>query len=123
VDRIGHTEDGQPVRIELHVPAASRAASGPITGRIAGAGLDLEALALDWLVTTNRGWAHLRGVGRHAGIEVPFRCDLYSARAEGREDVDLAAIRVYGPGSDPTRDGPTAKVTVTLPPGSIRLGV
>jgi hypothetical protein len=111
------------IRIDLRIPAASRTHGGPIELRVAGAGLELTGLDIEWLVTTNRGWTHFLGTGRWPdGTVVPLRCDLYSAAGDRPDGSDLAVIRVYGPTADPTLDGPVAKFRLQLPPSSIRIG-
>lgn len=115
------TEDGD-VTVAMSVPRSSRTTGGPITCRITGPGVDLVCEWADWLVTTNRGWAHLRGKGRSSDRTVPFRCDAYSARANGEDGPDVLAIRIYAPDADPGTDGPVAKLTLSLPSGSVRLG-
>ena len=116
-------EDIGSIRVDLRIPAASRAHGGPFELRVAGAGLELTGLDIEWLVTTNRGWTHFLGTGRWPdGTEVPLRCDLYSAAGDGSNESDLAVIRIYGPTADPTLDGPVAKLRLQLPPSSIRVG-
>lgn len=111
------------IRVDIRIPATSRARGGPFELRVAGPGLELTGLHLEWLVTTNRGWTHFLGTGRWAdGAVVPLRCDLYSAAADGSDGPDLVVIRVYGPTADPTLDGPVAKYRLQLPPASIRIG-
>lgn len=116
-------DDGGAARFELRIPAASRVAGGPIDLRLAADGLELVGRSIEWLVTTNRGWAHFVGKGWLASSgEVPFRCDLHSARAALGDGPDLIAVRIYPPGSDGTDVGPVAKLSGSLPPGSVRLG-
>jgi hypothetical protein len=116
-------EDIGRIRVDLRIPAASRAGGGPFELRLAGAGLELTGLDIEWLVTTNRGWTHFLGTGRWPdGTVVPLRCDLYSATGDGSDRSDLVIIRTYGPTADPTLDGPVAKFRLQLPPSSIRIG-
>ena len=116
-------EDFGSLRVELRIPAASRARGGPFELRIAGPLLELSGRDIEWLVTTNRGWTHFLGTGQWPdGTVVPLRCDLYSAVADGSDGSDLVVIRVYGPSADPTLDGPVVKYRLQLPPSSIRIG-
>lgn len=87
-------------------------------------GLIVSGGSLIWIVTTNKGWAHLRGltldvIGHPAR---PFRADLFSAASVGDHGVDRIALRLYDPGADPNLASPTHKVRGWLEAGSVRFG-
>ncbi|HEX5591544.1 MAG TPA: hypothetical protein VFX65_14725 [Candidatus Limnocylindrales bacterium] len=116
-------DDGGRVDVRLRIPPDSRVAGGPIELRVVGPGVDFTGTVIDWLVTTNRGWAHFRGRGRTADTDgLEFRCDLRSARAAGESGPDLVSVRVYPAGADPVHDGPMVRLSGSLPAGTVRLG-
>ena len=87
-------------------------------------GLGASGGSLVWLVTTNKGWAHLRGVAtdRATGAGRPFRADLFSASGAGDDGADRLALRFYAAGADPNIAGPTHKIHGWMDRGSIRFG-
>ena len=112
-------------RLTLVVPAAvRRAGHGPITMGLEADGLRITEATLVWMVTTNKGWAHLRGsAGTGPGSAThPFRADLFAASLVPGTDDDRVALRVYEPGADPNVAGPTLKLLAVLPRGTIHLG-
>jgi hypothetical protein len=117
--------DERPIALRLHVPAAVRQTGhGPITLELEADGLRITHATLVWMVTTNKGWAHLRGlVGDGSGSsDRPFRADLYAASLLAGTEDDRVALRVYDVGADPDAAGPTHKLQGRLPRGSVRLG-
>lgn len=118
-------DPGRPaVAIRLVVGSATRRAGrGPIELAIDLDELRIGGASLVWLVTTNKGWAHLRGLAeeRETGADRPFRADLCSAQSAGVDGPDLLTLRIYGPGADPNVDSPTIKLQGHLPQGSVRL--
>ena len=122
-----HPDDhgGSPVPVRLVVSAAvRRAGGGPIDVEITMDGLRASGGSLIWLVTTNKGWAHLRGVAtdRTTGAGRPFRADLFAASGAGDDGPDRLALRFYAAGADPNIAGPTHKIHGWLDRGSIRFG-
>lgn len=116
--------DGPAVAVRLVVSGAvRRAGGGPIEFEIAIDGLETSGGSLVWLVTTNKGWAHLRGVAtdRATGAGRPFRADLFAASGAADIDPDCLALRFYEEGADPNIAGPTHKIAGWLDRGSIRL--
>jgi len=85
--------------------------------------LSIAGGALIWIVTTNKGWAHLRGDCWDANpkLRLPFRVDLFSASAIGSDAPDRVALRVYAPDVDPNTGSPTHKIFGSLGNGGIRL--
>jgi hypothetical protein len=120
-----HHDDGGSSDIHLVVGRAARKAG---LGRIDlvwdGEPEPIDGGELIWLVTTNKGWAHLRGIAiaGASGRRHPFRADLYSAHAVGDPGPDRLAIRFYAVDADPNVESPNHKVHGSLEPGSIRLG-
>jgi len=115
--------DGLAIEVRLRIPAASRDREDPLDLLIQSSGFSLSGERVLWLVATNEGWLHLRGIGRfNGGSAAPFRCDLLSSETGGTEGPDLIAVRVYDADADPNRDGPVARLRVSLPPGSVQLG-
>ena len=109
------------VRIGLRIPTGSRSRGGPFELRLTGRGLNLTGEAVEWLVTTNRGWTHFLATARQPdGTAVPIRCDLFAADPDDRAAKDLAVLRVYEPTANPSLAGPVARLRLELPPGSIR---
>lgn len=80
--------------------------------------------SLVWIVTTNKGWAHLRGVvqSSEADRRLPFRADLFAAASAGASGPDRASLRFYAAGTDPNVAGPILKLQGSLEPGSIAFG-
>ena len=100
-----------------------RRGRGPITIEWDADGVAVKGGELIWLVTTNKGWAHLRGVAwaSDLGPHMPFRADLFSATVAGDPGPDRLALRFYAVGADPNVASPLHKVHGWLEPGSIRL--
>ena len=66
-------------------------------------GLRIAEATLIWIVTTNKGWAHLRGLAR-TGLDEdprPYRADLFAASTQRAPGDDRIALRLYEPGADP----------------------
>lgn len=101
-----------------------RRGRGPITIEWDADGVAVKGGELIWLVTTNKGWAHLRGVAWASEVSphLPFRADLFSASVAGHPGPDRLALRFYAVGADPNVASPLYKAHGWLEPGSIRLG-
>lgn len=114
---------GVPVRLTVD-GSVMRAGRGPIAIDVDAAGYVVTGGTLVWIVTTNKGWAHLRGTAwaDDPGMPRPFRADLYSADAVGDPGVDRFAFRLYGVEDDPNVASPTHKIHGWLDARSIRLG-
>ena len=116
-------DDTAPLDIRLVVPGPiRRAGRGPIELILATCGLEVAGAELIWLVTTNKGWVHMRGEARRTdGIRLPFRADLFAAAYAHDLGPDRVAIRLYAPGDDPNRASPIHKLGGRMVAGSIRL--
>ena len=119
-------DDGTADRIQLRlrVPAASRRRGlGPLDLVVTMDGITLAAGRLIWLVTTNKGWAHLRGEGwgEDLALRFPFRVDVFSAAAVRADPPDRIALRLYAPGTDPNVDGPIHKLAGWFETGGARI--
>jgi len=112
------------VAIRLVIGAAiRRAGHGTIRLEVHGDALVVERGELVWLVTTNKGWAHLRGSATtDDGRQLPFRADLYSAAAVDDPGRDRVALRLYAQDADPNLASPAFKLYGWLPHGSVALG-
>lgn len=124
---IVHPDDpvGEPVPARLVVTAdVLRAGRGPLVIDLAIGDRTLLSASLVWVVRTDTGWAHLRGLAEPDGADParPFRADLFSAAAIDDPGPDRIAVRLYGPTDDPDVDGPTHKLHGWLASGSVRLG-
>lgn len=108
------TADRTLAEAELRLEASGWAEPGrpaQWTFRFRTSGIDLTGRSLDWLTVTTSGWAHLRGtVTRGAGIE-PLLCRIDVYRGGSRRGRSRISVRVYPPGADPERDGPTYRAS------------
>lgn len=105
------------------IPGPSRGREGAIELVVRSSGLTFTGERVVWLVTTNKGWLHLRGVGRlDGGPPAPFRCDLFSSAMVRADGPDLMVLRIYDAQADPNHDGPVAKLRAALGAGSVQLG-
>lgn len=126
-----HADDGRLVDIRLVVSGSVRRnGQGTISLTVADPAFDLQGATLVWLVTTNKGWAHMRGEAAHmrgeavvAGVDGrrPFRADLFAAHLVGDAGPDRFALRIYGAAEDPNVASPTHKIAGWMAVGSIRL--
>ena len=119
-----HADDGRLVDIRLVVSGSVRRdGQGTISLTLADPVFDLQGATLVWLVTTNKGWAHMRGEADVAGMDgrLPFRADLFAAELVGDAGPDRFALRMYSADEDPNIASPTYKVAGWMPVGSIRL--
>lgn len=122
-----HPDDSGAPAVEVLLVVAMpvlRAGRGPLALAVDADGVAIMAGELVWIVTTNKGWAHLRGVASTAsgGERLPFRADLFSADAVGDVGPDRMALRLYDIGADPNVASPTHKLHGWMPHGSIHLG-
>lgn len=104
--------------------AVLRAGRGPLTLDADLDGLVVMPGVLVWIVTTNKGWAHLRGIASTAdgGGRLPFRADLYCADSVGDPGPDRMALRLYAAGVDANVASPSHKIQGWMDHGSIRIG-
>jgi hypothetical protein len=121
--------DGNAIRVAILVRAGRRRAGQASSLVVEGPGFRFEAEALERVITTARGWVHVRGSGHLDGSAgwSPFRAD-FRARSRngapdgardgapdgshnGAPDTDHFSMRVYANGSDPATASPIAKVT------------
>lgn len=122
-----HPDDADAPAVEVLLVVAEpalRAGRGPITLAVDADGVAIMAGELIWIVITNKGWAHLRGVASttSGGERLPFRADLFSAGAVGDEGPDRMALRLYAVDADPNVASPVHKLHGWMPHGSIHLG-
>jgi hypothetical protein len=119
-----HGDDAHDVEVRLIVPDAVRTAGrGPIRLQLARNGVELRQAELIWLVSTNKGWFHMRGeaVAAAGGPPLPFRADVYASVIGRDRGPDRLALRLYAPGDDPNQASPVDKVSGWMEPGSIRM--
>jgi hypothetical protein len=119
-----HADDHRLVEVRLIVPSTvRRAGRGNVSLVLADPEVDIEGATLLWLVTTNKGWAHMRGEADVAGGtgRLPFRADLFAGAAMADGGPDRFALRMYAAGDDPNRASPIHKFAGWMPVGSIRI--
>jgi hypothetical protein len=116
-----HAEDETSVDVRLVVGGSvRRSGRGSIELHLAGYGLDITRAELIWLVTTNKGWVHMRGEATVAdGDRLPFRADLFAAGQVRDGGPDRIAVRIYAAGDDPNRSSPIRKLGGWMAAGSI----
>jgi hypothetical protein len=116
-------DDDGTVDVRLVVPVdVRRVGRGRIALSLRMPDLAIEGAELIWLVTTNKGWAHMRGkASLVGGTELPFRADLFAASQIHDPGPDRFALRVYAEGEDPNRASPICKLSGAMPAGSIRV--
>ena len=114
-------DDATLVEVRLLVAdGVRRAGRGAIELELVGDELAVAEAELIWLVTTNKGWAHMRGEATLAdGRRLPFRADLYDASQARDPGPDRIALRIYAAGDDPNRSSPIRKLGGSMAPGSI----
>src|SRR6476659_7537767 len=114
----GHaTTDLGPLDITLRVDAAARARGrGHLALHVVAGGWELTGVELLWVVTTNKGWIHLRGTARLAdgATAQPVRMDVYGGGHGAPPDPDRIALRLYPPDTDPNLAGPIVKLMGTF---------
>lgn len=116
-------EDGTVWDVRVIVTAdIRRSGRGAITFVWADEDLAIDGADLAWVVTTNKGWAHLRGVASVVQDErrLPFRADLFSSLRAGELSPDRIALRLYDVDGDPNLSSPIRKVQAWMEPGSVR---
>ena len=103
---------------------ALRAGCGPLILAVDADGVAIMAGELVWIVTTNKGWAQLRGVASttSGADRLPFRADLFSADAVDDVGPDRMALRLYAMDADPNVASPMHKIHGWLAHGSIHFG-
>jgi hypothetical protein len=121
----GHTGSAaDPLTVALLVPGRPRARVPRAMAMVVESD-DFRFVGeeLHWLVTTNKGWAHLRGEGHLDGsrASAPFRADLMSAGPPPAAGPDRFALRVYEPGRDPNFASPLRKAAGDLVVGAVYL--
>jgi hypothetical protein len=116
-------EGGPGVEVRLVIPAGvRRRGRGPMGLAISDGLIVLDGGDLIWLVTTNKGWVHMRGEARtEHGKRLPFRADLYASTAGRDGGPDRFALRLYAAGDDPNRASPIAKLGGPMAAGSITI--
>jgi hypothetical protein len=101
-----------PMDVTLRIPTTTRVAGrGPLDLHVVAADWELAGVDLHWVVSTNKGWFHLRGTARLSGHahDQPLRMDVYGGLATP-PDPDRVALRLYPPDSDPNLAGPIVKL-------------
>lgn len=123
-----HPDDAGASEVEVLLVVAMpvlRAGRGPLALAVDADGVAIMAGELVWIVTTNKGWAHLRGVAStttSGAGQLPFRADLFCADSVGDVGPDRMALRLYAPGADPNVASPIHKLHGWMAPGSIHFG-
>jgi hypothetical protein len=114
----GHAmTDLGPLEISLRLDAAvRRTGRGPLELHVVASDWTLTGVELLWVVTTNKGWTHLRGTARLAegAADQPIRMDIYGGGLGGPPNPERIALRLYPPGSDPNLAGPIVKLMGTF---------
>lgn len=122
-----HRDDAAASTVEVLLVVAMsvlHAGRGPLALAVDAGGVAIMAGELVWIVTTNKGWAHLRGVASttSGAGQLPFRADLFSADSVGDVGPDRMALRLYAPDADPNVASPIHKLHGWMAHGSIHLG-